>query len=109
MGHQKCYNEAYMGHPFNSTETLQANFINYFKEIGLIAPACKKTGISRSTFHRWINAKNDDGIFSCSFGEAVSEVYDKHKKLWKKIPEKRRNWFIRVFVDGMGDSTEETV
>jgi hypothetical protein len=113
MGHQKCYNEIHMGHPFNSTETLQANFITYFKEIGLIAPVCKKVGISRSTFHRWMdmNGAGADGIFLGTFGEAVYEVSFKHMKLWRKIPEKRRNWVVQRAVDDMGRAydKQETV
>ena len=73
----------------NKTQT-QPLVIEAFKEIGVIAPACKRAGISRTTFYRWLN---EDGNFLFAIINAFDEFYkDPIKKaLWDQIPKHKRH------------------
>jgi hypothetical protein len=74
----------------NKTQA-KPRLIEAFKEIGVIAPACKKAGISRTTFYRWIN---EDGSFLTSIINAFEELYkDPIKRaLLDQVPEHKRHF-----------------
>lgn len=77
-----------MEHYYGNKHELKATFLAIFKEIGVIAPACKKAGISTSTFYRWYN--NPEDIFSQDFNEATEQCLETHGKLLRGIPKHKR-------------------
>ncbi|MCX6717082.1 MAG: hypothetical protein NTU76_00180 [Candidatus Taylorbacteria bacterium] len=80
-----------MGHAFGSTNKLKEKFLSIFKDIGIIAHVCEGIGISRSTFHRWIEG---DGKFASDFNMVVCENFDTHREMWRQIPVNKQNIFI---------------
>ena len=80
-----------MGHKFGTTVNLKQNFLSIFKDIGILLQTCEKIGISRSTFHRWLE---NDGGFASDFNMVVCENFDNHKELWRQIPSSKQSIFI---------------
>src|ERR1700758_4486267 len=80
--------EFYYGNKY----ALKQKFLEYFKDIGVIAPAARLAGISRSTINRWL--RNDDGFVLKTF-EAAQYAVQAKGNLIRQIPAHKRNDFIR--------------
>lgn len=68
-------------------------FVEAFRHLGMIAPACKKAGISRSTFYRWF--LEDSDFFSAVF-EAFNALYKEKGYLLEQIPRHKRHQLFDV-------------
>ena len=83
--------EHYYGHKHE----LRHVFLNILKEIGVISPACRKAGISKSTFYRWVK---DDPEFEEEVMVAMEKAYKKHGDKMDKIPKQKRSYFFLATV-----------
>ena len=94
MGRKMCYTkdtmETQITHYYGNKHDLGDVFISAFKEIGLITIACKKAGITRSTFNRWKNDETEWGdVFSQKYYEAVGEVCERLGDKLRQMPKQK--------------------
>ena len=85
-----------MEHYYGNKYQLKEVFLNVFKEIGVIAPSCKKVGVSRSTFYRWLT---EDQKFNDSFIDATEESWIKNKDNLKHLPEHKRHGYLKTCIE----------
>ena len=80
-------------HYYSNKYELKPILLNILKDIGIITPACKKAGISRTTFYRWMA---DDGDFSADVFGAMDMAIEKNRDLLAKIPEHKKSEVLRM-------------
>jgi hypothetical protein len=80
-----------MEHYYGNKYELKEKVITAIREIGVIKPACKKAGISTSTFYRWMQ---NDGKFVGDFYEASLGCLEVNMEVLKGIPKQKRHMGI---------------
>ena len=92
------HNNTHMEHYYGNKYELMDVFLNFLKEIGVIAPACKKAGISRSTPYRWLDKEENDD-FRQKFDEAINIAYEKNKEKILAMPKHKRSLYINLAIN----------
>ena len=82
-----------INHYYGNKYELKPRFLEALREIGVISPACKKAGISKTTFYRWVA---EDGDFGAAVFGAMYDAIEKHRDLLLQIPEHKRSQILQM-------------
>ena len=83
-----------MGHTEYTTRAQrQRRFIEAFKESGMILYACRKAGVARTTYYRWML---EDSTFINSVLDSFTEVYGdpSKKEALDELPKHKRHYML---------------
>ena len=92
---QKEYN-------YGNKRSSKKEFIAKLRVSGLISSACKESGISRSTYYRWLNT---DEKFAQDVNKTMEEAYQDEnlKEQLKNIPAQKRSSNLNDYMVAVGD------
>jgi hypothetical protein len=79
---------------------LKVIFLDAFSKIGLIKNACAVSGISESTFYRWLS---EDSKFESGYIKAGKEAYRANRENLSMVPKQKQASIIKaIFEDEAG-------
>ena len=85
-----------INHYYGNKYELRPRFLEALKETGIIGPACKKAGISRTTFYRWYY---EGGDFLNDCVEAVDVAFQTKKDLLSNVPTQKKSQLLQTVID----------
>ena len=82
-----------INHYYGNKYELKSVFLDFLKEFGVIGVSCKKAGISRTTYHRWVY---EDSAFWDACFKAMEEALKSKDSLMRRIPEQKQSNLLKV-------------
>ncbi|MEI6480438.1 MAG: hypothetical protein WCO12_02875 [bacterium] len=82
-----------INHYYGNKYELKSVFLDFLREFGVIGVACKKAGISRTTYHRWLY---EDSAFWSACNKAMEETLKSKGDLIRRIPEQKQSNMLKV-------------
>ena len=90
-------------HNYGNKHLQKQVFIYSLRASGLISSACKESGISRSTYYRWLDT---DEKFAQDVKEATNEAYSKLRDQLQTIPAQKRSSNLNDYMVTIGDAVD---